>query len=131
MLRLIPILNINSIPMKILIMDTDKTLRKGIEKQMRTLKHDVQSTEDTFEGLALCEKEKYDLVISDIRLPAISGLSLVSVVNEFVRRKVPIVILSLFRDDDLIDTCARLGAVEFLLKPIDFDKLKSICARYE
>jgi CheY-like chemotaxis protein len=116
--------------MKILIIDDDKLTRKGIEKELGTLKHSVNSAEDAFEGLAMLEKEKYDLVISDIRIPTISGLSLVSVVKEFLRRKVPIVLMSSLRDEDVVDACARLGAVEFLPKPIDFHKLNSICSRY-
>ena len=116
--------------MKILVIDDDKMTRKVIEKEMRTQKHEVQSATDAFDGLARIEREKYDLVISDIMMPTISGLSLISVVKEFVNRKVPIVIMSSLRDEDIVETCARLGAVEFLPKPIDFEILKSICSRY-
>ena len=117
--------------MKILVIDNDTMTRKVIEKEMRIQKHDVQSASDAFEGLALLEQEKYDLVISDIMIPTISGLSLIFLVKEFVNRMVPIVIMSSLNDEDIVDTCARLGAVEFLPKPIDFEILKSICSRYK
>ena len=117
--------------MKILVIDDDKMTRRVVEKEMRKLKHEVESAGDAFEGLAMLEKDKFDLVISDIMMPTISGLSLVSVVKEFVSRKVPVVIMSSLHDEDIVDTCARLGAVEFLPKPIDFRKLSSICNRYK
>ncbi len=116
--------------MKILIIDEDKATRKIIEKKMNALNYEIKCVKNFFDGIAILDKEKFDLIITETIIAGISGLSLVSVLKEFIRRKMPIVIISSTNEYQTIQTGLKLGEVDFLIKPIDFEKLISICKKH-
>ncbi|MDQ8738998.1 response regulator [Paenibacillus sp. LHD-38] len=75
-------------------------------------------------ALQMLEQERYDLLITDIRMPGISGLELISRVRE--KSKLPIVVVSGFEDFTYLKECMKYGVKDYLLKPViesDAEKL--------
>jgi DNA-binding NtrC family response regulator len=116
--------------MNILIITDDKSTKRVLEKELTDLYHHVIFVSDAFEGVALLAKTTFELAICDIQTPSVTRISLPSLTMEFIRSKTPLVLLSSLKDDDLQVETARLGAVEFLMKPVDFRKLAEIIDRY-
>jgi DNA-binding NtrC family response regulator len=116
--------------MRILIIDNDTTRKQDTEALVSALGHIPVFAENASEGLAVLEKMKCDLVLSELRMLNIPEWSLVKVVKEYLKEKSPVIILSSVHDQYTIERFAMLGAVEFIHKPLTKAGLSSICERY-
>ena len=85
--------------------------------------YQVLKAEDAGEALCAVEQNKIDLIISDIMMPNISGLSLLSILHEFYSNKVPVIIISSLSHEDIIMSAIGLGVSDFLTKPVNFGEL--------
>ena len=70
-------------------------------------------------------KKRIDLVITDLRMPFITGITGVFAINELLP-KLPIIVLTAFGSPDVKAECLRLGAVAFLEKPLDTPHLLEV-----
>ena len=70
------------------------------------------------------EKRKIDLVISDIMMPNISGLGLLTALHERYGNTLPVIFISAL-DHGHLFTSLSIGTTEFIAKPLDFDQLVS------
>lgn len=108
---------------KILIVEDDKILLEAMAFQLERDGYKVEKAEDGWEALSVIEKKKIDLIISDIMMPNVSGLSLLSVLKEFNMERIPVIVISALDKADIIMSAIGLGAHDFIIKPINFDEL--------
>lgn len=109
--------------MKILIVDDDKLILEAISHFLRTEGHEATVAEDSFQALDIIQKQKIDLVITDIMMPNISGLALLNLLKQFYFNNIPVILISSLDQGELVLRSLDLGATDFLTKPIDFKKL--------
>lgn len=111
--------------MKLLVIEDSERLRRSLGLGLRRAGFTVDLTGDGAEGLAYAEVGDYDVVILDLMLPGLDGLSVLSTLRAHGRR-VHVLILS--ARDQVRDRIKglELGADDYLVKPFDFDEL---CAR--
>ncbi|MFA9557701.1 response regulator [Evansella sp. AB-rgal1] len=110
---------------KVLIVDDESTVRKGLDAVIpwETYGYEVVAlAKDGQTALDLCEKHTFDLIISDIRMPGMSGLELIQHIRSFDQR-VQCLILSGYADFDYAKKAIHYGVAGYLLKPIDEDEL--------
>ena len=115
-------------PYKILVVDDEPDLEPLILQRMR---RDIRRRQYTFvfarNGLEALEKlgadETIDLVLSDINMPQMDGLTLLSQIPN-VSTDVRSVIISAYGDMKNIRTAMNRGAFDFVTKPIDFEDLR-------
>jgi DNA-binding NarL/FixJ family response regulator len=90
----------------------------------------VRLSGDGHEGLKCILADPPDLVLCDINLPGLSGFEILARVSEVAPRfgHMPFVFLSAFADRDSLLKGRRLGADDFVTKPVDFDMLHAIIA---
>ncbi len=108
---------------KILIVEDDRVLLEAMKFKLENEGYDVEKAEDGWEALSIVERNKIDLIISDIMMPNISGLSLLSVLKEFDLNKIPVIIISSLDKATVMMSALGLGAFDFMVKPINFDEL--------
>jgi two-component system, cell cycle sensor histidine kinase and response regulator CckA len=72
---------------------------------------------------------KFDLVISDVRMPGMSGLSAFASMDYFTGLP-PVVFITAFADDQVHVQAQKLGAIAVFDKPIDFDELRAFVTHY-
>lgn len=82
---------------------------------------------DAFKILA-ARPGKFNLLITDLRMPFVSGVRTVSIVHD-VLPKLPIIVLTAFGDPDAKTECMRKGATAFLEKPIEASHLLDVVGR--
>ena len=109
--------------MRILVVDDDKMVVEAIAHSLRTEGYEVVTACDGMEALRIFENENIDLIITDILMPQLSGLNLISFFREFHSIKIPIIIVSSLGKSNIIYPSLRMGANDFITKPIDFEEL--------
>ena len=67
---------------KILLVDDEETLRWALHEALTEEGYDVENTNDGVKALEFARKANYDLVISDLRMPTMGGLQLVSEIKK-------------------------------------------------
>jgi len=107
----------------LLIVDDDPLIRKTLATHFSSRKDfDVFQAENGLEGLNMYEEHTPDLVILDIRLPDIDGLEALKRIKA-KNKKALIVIITAFDDMKTTVEAIKSGAIEYLVKPLDFVEL--------
>ena len=106
----------------ILLADDDAALRKVIAYKLKRKGFEVVAVENGLEAMALLDSRKFDLVLSDMRMPKMGGLELL----EAARRKRPgleVILMTAFADVSQAVKAVKLGAFDYLTKPFEDDQL--------
>jgi AmiR/NasT family two-component response regulator len=107
--------------MKILIADDESLIRMGLKTVLSALGHEVFAAADGHEALSLFHGRSPDMAILDIRMPFTDGLTAAKAM--YKHRPIPILILTAFGEQDLIETAAALPIQGYLIKPVDETEL--------
>jgi len=107
---------------KVLVIDDEKAIRRSIKEILEFEKHEVDEAEDGIQGLAMAQKNNYDVILSDIKMPKMDGLELQNKLNEL---NIPssLIIMSGHGTIDTAVDAVKKGAFDFLAKPIDLNRL--------
>src|SRR5438105_1049621 len=116
--------------MKILVVDDDKMVLEAITHHLTLEGYQVITAENGLQALELAQNEDLDLIISDIMMPDLSGLSLLSMLKQFYFNKIPVIIISALDKSDVILSSLGLGADDFMAKPINFRELSLRVKKY-
>lgn len=108
----------------ILIVDDNNNLTDFLSDELKGLFKSVQTAQDGKEALAVLEKEKIDIIVSDIMMPNINGFELCKLVKENTEiSHIPIVLLTAQCDESAKSYGSKLGADAYLEKPFETDEL--------
>ncbi len=110
---------------KIMIVDDEQATPDMISQYITSKMSDFEITNicnNGQEALAAFERSPVDIVLVDIRMPVMDGLTFLEQLNQATRDYIPIVI-SGYGEFEYAKTAMRLGVVHYLLKPLDFKEL--------
>ena len=121
-----------SITKTILIADDSPTMRSLLISTIEVMgDYRIIEACSGFDALRLLPREKVDLILTDINMPDINGLELISCLrNNDNYRTVPVIIVSTEGSERDIEKGKRLGANEYLIKPFNPDHLRAMIASY-
>ena len=111
----------------ILVVDDDENIRDTLY-ELLSAEYDCQTAQTAEQALARLEVEAYDVVLTDISMPGLSGLELLG----HVRQKypdTPVIIISGISDQEHAQGLIRLGAFEYLLKPFRIEVVEKSVKR--
>ncbi|QBP43158.1 response regulator [Paenisporosarcina antarctica] len=77
------------------------------------------------EALEIVQKVKIDVILLDLKLPSMNGLEVLKRIK-IILPNVPIVMMSAYVDDNLIQEAMELGATHYMTKPFDIYELKDV-----
>lgn len=115
--------------MKILIADDEPIMLKTIALKLKKDGHDILTTDNGREALEIIERDKPDLVITDIMMPYASGLEIVGKVKQ-AGNKIPIIVLSAMGQENVVLEAFNLGADDFISKPFSPNELSVRVKRF-
>lgn len=107
---------------KILVIDDEKAIRRSIKEILEFEKYSVDEAEDGLQGLIMAQKNNYDVILSDIKMPKLDGLELQNKLNEAQINSALIIMSGHGTIDTAVDAVKK-GAFDFLAKPIDLNRL--------
>ncbi len=114
---------------KILVIDDDPTIIQLIKSRLESLKYMVNTAQDGLEGLDNLKKDKPDLIILDIQMPHMDGLTFI---QEFKKedsfRQIPIIVFTV--KETMQDIFKLEGAKEYMIKPMDINVLIEKVKKY-
>ncbi len=113
---------------RILLVDDDLEFRKALSKMFEKSGYDVETTCDGQQALDALSEAVFDLIISDLRMPNLGGVELMS---EIRRRGLdtPIVFLTAFGEVESYMDLMNLGAFEYVNKPIKSQEILAVAKR--
>ena len=113
---------------KILIVDDEKVVRESLYHWFEEDNYQVETAEDGETALQKYEKEKYDLLLVDMKMPGMSGLDLLSKIRA-IDKDALIILITAFASVPTAITALKNGAYDYVTKPIDPDELTHLVKR--
>ncbi|MEA1911854.1 MAG: sigma-54 dependent transcriptional regulator, partial [Spirochaetota bacterium] len=107
---------------KILIIDDEPGIRTVLSDIIRDENHQVLTGGDGFEGLEILKKETVDLVILDVWLPNMGGIDVLKEIKKEYPN-IEVIMISGHANIDIAVKAVKLGAFDFLEKPLSLDKI--------
>lgn len=108
--------------MKILVVDDERSIRNSLKEILMDEGYDADIAEDGPTALALVDKEKYDIIFCDIKMPQMEGTEVLEkLVAEGVESA--IVMISGHADIEIAVDCIKKGAFDFIQKPLDLNRI--------
>ncbi len=108
-----------------LIVEDEETLRESIKRIFTKEGFAVDAAESAERGLALVEKNIYDVIISDIILPGMDGIEMLAKVREQIPDQI-FIIVTAYASLDTSVKALRAGAYDYIMKPIIHEEIKQI-----
>ncbi|MBR3647799.1 MAG: sigma-54-dependent Fis family transcriptional regulator [Paludibacteraceae bacterium] len=107
---------------KILIIDDERAIRNTLKEILEFENYQVEVAENGKTGLEMASATYYDLIFSDIKMPEMDGIEVLTALRE-AEVESPVVMISGHGNIETAVDCIRRGAVDFIEKPIDLNRL--------
>ena len=112
-----------SLFMKILVVDDDKMMLETIAHSLKADGYEIITAADGVKALEIIEEKELNLIISDIMMPNMSGLGLLSIMKQFYYNRIPVILISSLDKGEIILSALGMGAEDFIVKPLNFTEL--------
>jgi len=110
--------------LRILVVDDDRRMVSTIVDILKLNEHEADGVHSGEEALAMVEKNNYDCVLADIKMPDMSGVDLHRKIKS-IRPNLPLVYMTAYSTDVLVEKGLKQGALSVLTKPLNLSALIS------
>ncbi|UCF06983.1 MAG: sigma-54-dependent Fis family transcriptional regulator [bacterium] len=110
-------------PRRILIIDDEKAIRWSLGEAMQTMGYEFSEADKGKKGIKLFKDDPADLVILDLKLPDINGISVLKKLKA-IDQDVPVIMMTAYGEVTTAVEALKSGAYDFLLKPFQLEKIK-------
>ena len=113
---------------RILVVDDDESLRRVTQVQLQQTGYEVTAASDGNEALAVLERFPADLVITDLKMPGMSGLELLKRIRS-AYSEIVIIMATAFGTIENAVEAMRAGAYDYVTKPVQIEELRITVSR--
>lgn len=118
--------------MNILLVEDDHECRMILAKLLRDLGHEAEECENGYDALKMFQAGEYNLVLSDIKMPEMTGLEMLKALSALVlKNDFEVVLFTAYSEIQLAIEALRAGAFDFLLKPLRITDLERVIRRVD
>jgi len=107
---------------RILIIDDEQSIRNSLKEVLEYEKYEVDLATEGREALEMFEKNQYDVVLCDIKMPKMDGIEVLEEINRQTT-DIPIIMISGHGNIDTAVESIKKGAYDFIEKPLDLNRL--------
>ena len=108
--------------MKVLIIDDERSIRNSFGEILTDEGYEVETAENGAAGIALVDKEHFDVIFCDIKMPGMDGIEVLDKLMEMGVDSA-VVMISGHGDIDTAVECIKKGAFDFVKKPLDLNRI--------
>src|SRR3954454_12428271 len=112
----------------VLIVDDERTLARAVKAFLAEAGYEAEVADDGERALALVQTLRPDVVVTDVRLPGMSGIDLLRRIREF-DPAIPVIIMTAYGTIEGAVEAVKLGAFDYMKKPVDLEELKLLADR--
>jgi DNA-binding NtrC family response regulator len=112
----------------VLIVDDERTLARAVKAFLLESGYEAETAPDAEQAIGMLETLRPDVVFSDVRLPGMNGIELLRRIREF-DPAIAVVIMTAYGTIEGAVEAVKLGAFDYLKKPVDLEELKLLADR--
>lgn len=109
----------------ILIVDDEPIVRESIRDWLKDAGYQVETAESGEEALQMIEEQDFSVMILDVRLPGKTGIKVLREVKA-LKPQIKSIVITAYPTVELADEAMKLGAVDYLIKPVAPDDLERL-----
>jgi two-component system response regulator AtoC len=113
---------------RILVVDDEEKMRRLLEMSLKNMGHEVVLAADGAEALASCVEAPFDLILTDLKMPRMDGLQLLSTLRER-GEEVPVIVLTAFGTIETAVEAMKLGASDYIIRPFEMETVELAVTR--
>ena len=113
---------------RVLVVDDEESIRELLQKTLALAEYDVDSAADGGTALGLLRDSKYDLLVADLKMPGMDGLTLIRQVRR-LHATLPVIIVTGFSSETSAIEALNLGVASYLLKPFGVPDVLSAASK--
>jgi len=110
---------------RILVVDDDQGMREFLEIMLSREGYSVATAGDGGKALSLCRKEKFDLIITDLKMPRMDGIAILRGIRD-VSPETMVILITAYASGETAVTAMKEGAYDYIEKDFDIEDLKGI-----
>ena len=108
--------------LRILYVEDDLTIQKTMSRYLEKIFSNVITANNGKEGLLAYKKQDFDIIITDLNMPLMSGLDMLKNINK-INKKQSVIITSAHNESSYMFGAIKLGVDGYILKPFDYEQL--------
>lgn len=108
---------------RILIVDDEPNVCQFLSEYLEYRGFGTRISNSGSEALQYLQEETFDAILLDLIMPGMNGLEVLEKIRQ-MNITIPVIIVTGVKDKDVADEAIKLGAVDFIPKPIDLDRLE-------
>ena len=112
----------------LLVIDDDRTVLLLVKKAFADSDVEIHTASDAESGMAALREHKPDVLLLDILLPEVSGMELAREIRA-IDLRLPVIFITATNDSDTAIEAMKMGAYDYLLKPLDIRQVRSLVER--
>ena len=113
---------------RILIVDDEAGMREFLSILLEREGFEVECAQDGQEALQAVQKNPFDLIISDLRMPTVDGVRLLEGLQR-LQSEIPIILITAYASAESAIQAMKLGAYDYLTKPFRVEEIKQVISR--
>ena len=113
---------------RILVVDDEPRMGESVQRLLEAEGYRVETATSAREAVEALGREPADLVITDLRMPRVGGLELITYLKLY-HPKIPVIVMTGYASVESAIEALRQGVYDYLVKPFDYDHLKRAVAR--
>jgi len=113
---------------RVLVVDDEANTRRVLEIMLQKMGHETRAAGNGQEALALTQRESFDLVLTDLRMPGMDGLALLNALRS-QKVETPVILLTAYGTVESAVQAMKLGAYDYILRPFDVEAVERTITR--
>lgn len=109
----------------ILVVDDDPSIRVTLSESLKSCGYEVETSDSGEDALAKFQEDKFDVVITDMRMPRIGGMEVLRGIKK-VSSGTPVIVITAYGTVNTAVEAMKEGAADFIMKPFSIDHLESL-----
>ena len=108
---------------RVLVVDDEPSIRKSLDMMLSMHGYQVGISANGKEALNIIERDRPDLVLSDVNMPRMDGLEFLRIIKaDAALKRIPVIVLTTSQEECDRSASFELGAAGYVRKPVDFAK---------